>query len=75
MLDRKSVISFFIGALSATSLSVAAQKLGVTDVRVGPTAAISISTSADGNIVYVAHGNGVFKSSDGGGTWKKLSVD
>jgi len=45
---------------------------GLTDVRVGPTAAIGISCSADGEIVYIAHGNGVYKSNDGGKNWKQI---
>jgi len=39
---------------------------GVTVVRVGPTAAIGVACSAGGSIVYVIHGKGVFKSTDGG---------
>jgi hypothetical protein len=75
MLSRKVVVSISVGALFVTALAAAAQKLGVTDVRVGPTAAISVATSADGNIVYVAHGNGVYKSTDGGEKWRKLPVE
>jgi hypothetical protein len=43
-----------------------------TDVRVGPTAAIGVATSCDGKIVFVAHGNGIFRSSDSGATWDKV---
>jgi len=75
MLDRKVLISLAVGALSATAIAATAQKIGVTDVRVGPTAAIAITTSADGNIVYVANGNGVFKSTNGGETWIRLPVE
>lgn len=75
MVVRVWMVGLAIASLGAVSVAVVSQKLGVTDIRVGPTAAISVSTSADGKIVYVAHGNGVFKSSDGGETWRKLSVE
>ncbi len=44
-----------------------------TDIQ-GPRAfsAVSVATSADGGIVYVADLAGVFKSADGGRTWAKL---
>ena len=49
-------------------------KNSITDVRVGPTAAIGVACSADAQTVYVAHGNGFFKNTDGGETWKQIPV-
>ncbi len=45
---------------------------GLTDVRVGPTAAVSVACSADGKIVYVVHGNGVYKRTNGSKDWDKI---
>jgi hypothetical protein len=33
---------------------------------------VSVTTSADGKIVYYAHSLALFKSTDGGETWVKL---
>lgn len=63
---------YLIGIIFAFALLVLANASSLTDVRVGPTATISIATSADGKIVYVAHGNGVFKSEDGGANWAQI---
>lgn len=75
MKNGSVLLSLAVGVTFAATAAFAAQKIGITDVRVGPTAAISIATSADGSVVYIAHGNGVFKSTDGGETWKKLPIE
>ena len=59
-----------LGVLIGLSVQSFAAK--PTDVRVGPTAAIGVSSSCDGKVVYVANGNGIFKSSDGGTTWTQV---
>jgi len=75
MTSRTFAFAALAGALASACIAVAAEGLGVTNVRVGPTAAIGVATSADGLTVYVANGNGVFKSADGGLTWRRLPVD
>ncbi len=74
-----TIKSFALGALLASGavagIVVAKDGLGVTDVRVGPAAAIGIAASADGKTVYVVNGNGLFKSTDGGEHWRRLEVD
>ena len=55
-----------LGFILGMAVTVTASAKGLTNVRVGPTAAIGVATSADGQIVYIVHGNGIFKSTDGG---------
>lgn len=75
-MDKKSFYCGLVaGVLLAGATVVAAEKIGVTDVRVGPTAAISVTTSSDGQTVYIVNGNGLFKSLDGGANWRKLPVE
>ena len=64
----------YLVAFAAFALGISGSLIAkeITDVRVGNTAAISVATSADGRIVYVAHGNGFFKSTDGGDNWKRI---
>ena len=69
--------AFFFGLSPGFAVSAVAAVLahgGVTDVRVGPTAAIGIATSADGATVYVVHESGLFKSTDGATTWHEMPV-
>lgn len=66
------VVSIIIGFILGMGVQVLAANSKPTDVRVGPTAAIGITTSSDGSIVYVANGNGIFKSIDGGEKWNKV---
>lgn len=43
-------------------------------VLTGTPGVLSISASADGEIVYAATSWGIYKSSDGGETWRQLPV-
>ena len=72
---KSFAVGVVCGVLASSVVAMAAEKIGVTDVRVGPTAAIGITTSADGSILYVVNGSGLFKSADGGATWTKLQVE
>ena len=68
----KIVASIIFGFMLGIGAQTLAANSKPTDVRVGPTAAIGITTSSDGKIVYVANGNGIFKSTDAGETWNKV---
>jgi hypothetical protein len=68
----KSVLILAAGVILGLSAQVIAKPSKPTDVRVGPTAAIGIATSSDGAIVYIANGNGVFKSVNAGSSWVKV---
>lgn len=74
-MSKASFFAGFIIGLALSGAAFAADRIGVTDVRVGPTAAIGITTSADGRTVYVVNGNVLFKSSDGGSSWSKLQAE
>jgi len=43
-------------------------------VLTGTPGVLSITASADGEIVYAATSSGIYKSSDGGETWRQLPV-
>jgi hypothetical protein len=73
-MSRRLAVGVTLGIIAVAAVA-ATQKTGVTNVRVGPTAAVALATSAVGSIVYVASGNGVYKSSDAGETWTKLPVE
>lgn len=66
------VIAAVLGFIVGIGASAIASQKDLTNVRMGPTAAISVATSADGQIVYVVNGSGFFKSDDGGATFTKL---
>jgi len=68
----QTVVSIAFGFILGIGIQALAANSKPTDVRVGPTAAIGITTSSDGSIVYVANGNGIFKSTDAGETWNKV---
>ncbi len=68
----KTILSMIAGLILGFGIQVFASTSKPTDVRVGPTAAIGITTSCDGSTVYVANGNGIFKSTDSGTTWGKV---
>jgi hypothetical protein len=67
---------FFLGLLLGAGIVTATTAIasGVLDVRSGPAIGISITTSANGFVVYVANPSGVYKSEDGGETWRALPV-
>ena len=67
-----AVISTFIALAGWLVVTRPADSGEPTDVRVGPTAAIGIATSCNGDVVFVANGHGIFKSSDGGETWNQV---
>jgi hypothetical protein len=73
MKTRELALGLVIGVgLAATTTAIARS---VIDARSGPAVAISVATSADGTIVYVANPNGFFKSINGGETWQSMPVE
>jgi hypothetical protein len=73
-MSKKELI---VGLLIGMGIGVATTTMasGVLEVRSGPAVGISIATSANGLTVYVANPSGVYKSEDGGETWRVLPVD
>lgn len=69
-LNLKNIGMLLLGVAVGFAIQVYAAQ--PTDVRVGNTATIGVSTNCEGNIVYIANGNGIFKSSNGGETWDEI---
>jgi hypothetical protein len=71
-----NIKEFAVGLLFGAGIGMATSAIagGVLEVRSGQAVGISIATSANGLIVYVANPSGVYKSEDGGETWRSLPV-
>jgi hypothetical protein len=79
---RELFLGLISGAVLATSVVVYAtqEKTQALNPRIlggvltGTPGVLSITASADGAIVYAATSSGIYKSSDGGETWRQLPV-
>jgi hypothetical protein len=73
-----SVKSLLIGACSGVILAVSIVAYAARDksvlggVLTGTPGVLSIASSADGQTVFIAHADGIYKSVDGGETWREL---
>lgn len=70
-------VNFVVGIITGILISLAGTITVYAATQnkklwLGLSAANSISTSADGQIVYLVNPNGVFKSTDGGGNWEQI---
>jgi len=69
---RELFLGLVLGATLATSVVVYAKDHLPSTFAAGPN--LGLATSADGKTVFVASRQGVWKSSDGGETWRQLPV-
>jgi hypothetical protein len=66
-------LGLVLGLILGMAITVTASQKDLTAARAGPNAAaISVATSADGQIVYLVNNSGFFKSEDGGATFTML---
>lgn len=73
MKSKEFALGLVVGLILVITTTAIAK--GIVDVRSGPAATISVATSADGLTVYVANPSGIYKSTNGGETWRSLPVE